>query len=415
MSSEFSSAPLTKCLSLVIDHRGKTPKKLNSDWAKHGYRTVSANNVKFSGLVKEDSIRFLDEKTYKSWMKEEIVPGDLLLTSEAPAGQVFYWDSEEKIAIGQRLFGLRVNSTLDSKYLNYYLQSPTGQFEINKNTTGSTVFGISAKMFDQIIIRYPSKDRQEKIGNLLYSLDKKIEINKKRIDCLEKLSKSLYDYWFVQYDFPNERDLPYKTAGGEMITNDAVGRPIPAGWKTGSLLDIAEYQNGIACQKYRPIGSERLRVIKIREMNDGFSDGTEYVRADIPSKVQIDNGDILFSWSASLDVIMWAGGKGALNQHIFKVTSDKHPKFYYYFELRNYLSHFKMMADTRKTTMGHITQEHLSQSRIVIPPANLLSRFEKIVQPNLDSLIEIKIENEKLLDLKNWLLPLLIGGQVNFS
>lgn len=415
MSNEFTSAPLADCLSLVIDHRGKTPKKMKSDWATAGYRTISANNVKFSGLVKEDSIRFLDEKTYKVWMKEEIIPGDLLLTSEAPAGQVFYWDSPEKIAIGQRLFGLRVNKNLDSKYLNYYLQSPTGQFEINKNTTGSTVFGISAKMFDQIVIRYPSKDKQEKIGNLLYSIDKKIEINKKRIDQLESLSKSLYDYWFVQYDFPNEFDLPYRASGGEMIVDEALGRDIPKGWHVGSLLDIANFQNGIACQKYRPVTEQRLRVIKIREMNDGFSDTTEYVRADIPSKVQIDNGDILFSWSASLDVIMWAGGRGALNQHIFKVTSDKYPKFYYYFELRNYLTHFKMMAETRKTTMGHITLDHLHQSRIVIPPIDLILKFEGFIQPNLDSLINIKIENQKLLDLKNWLLPLLIGGQASID
>ena len=129
--------------------------------------------------------------------------------------------------------------------------------------------------------------------------------------------------------------------------------------------------NGLPCQKYRPTGDEFLRVIKIKEMHEGFSAETELVTPDIPEKAIIENGDILFSWSASLEVMIWSGGKGALNQHIFKVTSEKYPRSFYYFQLVNYLQHFKMIAENRKTTMGHITQDHLEQSRIALPPIEL--------------------------------------------
>jgi type I restriction enzyme S subunit len=121
---------------------------------------------------------------------------------------------------------------------------------------------------------------------------------------------------------------------------------------------------------------------------------------------------VLFSWSASLEVQIWAGGKGALNQHIFKVTSEKYPKSFYYYQLVRYLQHFKMMAENRKTTMGHITQDHLEQSRIVLPPKELTETLETKIKPVLDNIVHNQIENRSLSELRDWLLPMLMNGQV---
>ena len=242
------------------------------------------------------------------------------------------------------------------------------------------------------------------------------------------MAKTLYDYWFVQYEFPDAfgfaqatgtrrlvseaEPKPYKTNGGEIIWNEDLKREIPVGWEVGTLLDIAEYTNGLACQKFRPVDENYLRVIKIREMRDGFTEDSELVRKDIPAKVVVENGDILFSWSASLEVIIWAGGKGGLNQHIFKVTSKKFPKSFYYFQLINYLQHFKMIAENRKTTMGHITQEHLQQSRIIIPPKKLIDELDVKISPILEKRVKIEQENQQLATLRDWLLPMLMNGQV---
>ena len=106
---------------------------------------------------------------------------------------------------------------------------------------------------------------------MLADIDRKIELNRQINDNLEATAKQLYDYWFVQFDFPNEEGKPYKTSGGEMVWNEKLKREIPNGWYCGTLLDIAEYTNGLAGQKYRPTDKSRLPVIKIKEMHDGLS------------------------------------------------------------------------------------------------------------------------------------------------
>jgi type I restriction enzyme S subunit len=247
---------------------------------------------------------------------------------------------------------------------------------------------------------------------ILSALTDKIDLNNRINAELEKMAKTLYDYWFVQFDFPDKNGKPYKSSGGKMAYNAELNREIPEGWGVGTLLDIADYVNGIPCQKYRPNGTEVLKVIKIREMHGGFSPYTELVRPNIPQRAIIENGDVLFSWSASLEVQMWSGGKGALNQHIFKVTSAEYPKSFYYYQLFNYLQHFKMMAENRKTTMGHINQEHLQQSRIVLPPKELTFELEKKIGPIFEEKVNNEVQNQSLSTLRDWLLPMLMNGQV---
>lgn len=232
---------------------------------------------------------------------------------------------------------------------------------------------------------------------------------------LEEMAKQLYDYWFVQFDFPDENGKPYKSSGGKMVWNEKLKREIPEGWSYGSLLDIANYTNGLACQKFRPTGENKLPVIKIKEMHDGFSAETEYVSANIPENVKVYDGDVLFSWSASLEVMLWACGDGGLNQHIFKVTSkNSYPKSFYYYQLLNYIAHFKRMAEARKTTMGHITQEHLQQSLIVLPPdLTIPNQLESRVRPILYQIVMNNQEIIKLTKHRDELLPLLMNGQVN--
>ena len=169
---------------------------------------------------------------------------------------------------------------------------------------------------------------EESIGTFFLNLDQKIRLNEQINQNLEAMAKQLYDYWFVQFDFPNEEGKPYKSSGGKMVWNEKLKREIPDGWNCGNLFEIAVFTNGLACQKFRPKDNEvPLPVIKIREMHDGISVDTEKVTSNIPESVKVYNGDVLFSWSASLEVMLWAYGLGGLNQHIFKVTSEmKIPK-----------------------------------------------------------------------------------------
>lgn len=235
---------------------------------------------------------------------------------------------------------------------------------------------------------------------------------------LEALVKQLYDYWFVQFDFPDENGRPYKSSGGEMMWNSKLKRKIPIGWHCGNLFEIATFTNGLACQKYRPqAGETSLPVIKIREMHDGISSDTEEVSTNISENVKVYNGDVLFSWSASLEVMQWAYGHGGLNQHIFKVTSaNEFPKSFYYFQLLYYVNVFKKMAEARKTTMGHITQDHLEQSTIAIPDDKSIAyEFDNRISPILEQIVKLQEEISALTKQRNELLPLLMNGQVSVN
>ena len=253
---------------------------------------------------------------------------------------------------------------------------------------------------------------------LLYDFNKNEYLCRQINRNLEALAKQLYDYWFVQFDFPNKEGKPYKSSGGKVVWNDALKRNIPEGWHCGNLFEIAKFTNGLACQKFRPkTGETPLPVIKIREMRDGFTADTEEVTPNIPDSVKVFNGDILFSWSASLEVMLWAFGEGGLNQHIFKVTSaNGFPKSFYYYQLLDYVDVFKKMAEARKTTMGHITQDHLQQSTIAIPDdKSIADKFEKQISPVFERIVKLQEEISTLSKQRDELLPLLMNGQASLN
>ena len=277
--------------------------------------------------------------------------------------------------------------------------------------------GLSVNTLSCISMEMPPKEIQDKIADIMLKLDRKIELNRQINDNLEAMAKQLYDYWFVQFDFPNEDGKPYKSSGGAMVYNEKMKREIPQGWHCGTLLDIAEYTNGLACQKYRPTDNNKLPVIKIKEMHDGLSADTEWVKADIPNDVKVFDGDVLFSWSASLEVMLWAYGNGGLNQHIFKVTSKNgYPRSFYFYQLIHYVGIFKQMAEARKTTMGHITQDHLKQSTIALPPnVDIANKLEEKLCPIFDEIVKNNQEIMALTKQRDELLPLLMNGQASVN
>ena len=151
-------------------------------------------------------------------------------------------------------------------------------------------------------------------------------------------------------------------------------------------------------------------------MHEGISSHTARVKATIPQNNIANAGDILFSWSASLEVQRWAGFKSALNQHIFKVIPKKnYTQSYVYHQLRAYIIKFVQLAEARKTTMGHITSDHLRQSVIVLPPENIIRKFSNQIDKIHTEISRINKENQELYQLRNWLLPMLMNGQATIE
>ena len=375
-----------------------------------------------NGVMGNGTLTFVDE--LKGQFKKTIVKDDILFSEIRPANRRFAkvtTKNTKDYVVSTKLMVLRkYNEDVDLEYF-YYCLTNQPFLDILQRRAENRIGSFPQITFDllsEYAFPIPPISEQKRISSVISTLDKKIALNRQINQNLEAMAKQLYDYWFVQFDFPNEEGKPYKSSGGEMLWNDKLKRNIPVGWHCGNLFEIAVLTNGLACQKFRPKDDEMpLPVIKIREMHDGISVDTEEVTSNIPESVKVYNGDVLFSWSASLEVMLWAYGLGGLNQHIFKVTSaNDFPKSFYYFQLLDYVNVFKKMAEARKTTMGHITQDHLQQSAIAIPDnKDIADKFEELISPIFKQIVKLQEEISNLIKQRDELLPLLMNGQITIE
>ena len=184
---------LSEVVETVIDNRGLTPKKLGGDWSDGGYRVISAKNIKNRSLVQEDKIRTIDDSLYSRWMDDDIHRGDIILTSEAPCGETLFWDSDEKIVLGQRLFGIRVKKGYDPYYLFLYLNTRGFQNELSSRMTGTTVQGIRQSELMKCRLYLPSYDVQVAVTKQIKPIDDLIRLNDRINDYLFELCKSLFN------------------------------------------------------------------------------------------------------------------------------------------------------------------------------------------------------------------------------
>ena len=380
----------------------------NFDYRNNCFKeNQSKDNIYYTGGFKEE---FLLEKGDIITPLTEQAIGLLGSTARIPeSGKYIQSQDIAKIDCNESL--------LDKDFAFYLISSACVKQQLSAAAQQTKIRHTSPDKIKECTVWIPSLDIQKRIGRILTDIDNKIAINRQINDNLEAMAKQLYDYWFVQFDFPNEDGKPYKSSGGAMVWNEKLKREIPQGWHCGTLLDIAEYTNGLACQKYRPTDNNKLPVIKIKEMHDGLSADTEWVKTDIPDDVKVFDGDVLFSWSASLEVMLWAYGNGGLNQHIFKVTSKNgYPRSFYFYQLIHYVGIFKQMAEARKTTMGHITQDHLKQSTITLPPnVDIANKLEEKLCPIFDEIVKNNQEIMALTKQRDELLPLLMNGQASVN
>lgn len=272
------------------------------------------------------------------------------------------------------------------KYI-YYVLSTMKQYFHLIGTNGSTMPILNKTMFENVEIEVPEKEIQDKIANILSKLDDKIKLNNEINNNLYEIMKLNFNQWVE-----NLKD-----------------------YELSNLSSIAYYKNGLAMQKYRPLNEVGLPVIKIKEMNSGISSETEKCKSNIDKDVIVNNGDVLFAWSGTLCMTIWSGGKAGLNQHIFKVTSDKYPKWFYYFWTLKHLDNFIQIAAGKTTTMGHIKRGELDSSEVLIPNENELKKMNNIMAPMLDKYISNKVENEMLIKLRDTLLSKLMNGEIDLD
>ena len=282
----------------------------------------------------------------------------------------------------------------DSKFVYYLACSKIIRDVAIKSMVGSSGRQrVQQSVVNNIEFSAPDLDEQEKIASILSSLDDKIELNRAINENLEQQAQGIFKKEFI--------NIP----------------STPIGWEHGNLLEIADYLNGLAMQKFRPQSNEvGVPVLKIKELRQGSCDSSsEFCSTNIKPEYFIYNGDVIFSWSGSLLVDFWCGEKCGLNQHLFKVTSQNYDKWFYYLWTNYHLQKFIAIAADMATTMGHIKREELSKSDVLIPNEEDYIRIGSILQPLYDMIISNRIENRKLASIRDSLLPQLMSGEVDLS
>jgi type I restriction enzyme, S subunit len=308
-------------------------------------------------------------------------------------------------------------------YVGYQLRTERFRQYVMAVRGGSAQPGANAKQLGGFPIQLLPRTAQDEAVEILRAVDDRIALLRETNASLEALAQALFRSWFVDFDpvrgkmegrAPDGMDEATAALFPNALHESEVGL-VPAGWFPAALDQVANFLNGLALQKFPPTGDDDLPVIKIAQLRKGDTVGAEEASRAIKPEYIVEDGDVLFSWSGSLEVEIWCGGQGALNQHLFKVTSSKYPKWFYYLWTRHHLEHFRQVAAGKATTMGHIQRGHLSAAKVVIPSSAVLKAADEAVAPLLAHLINNALMARTLAALRDALLPRLISGELRVN
>lgn len=407
MSSETKLKKEVSVSEIVDIFIGGTPNTSINEYWEGDIPWASAKDVaNCESIYIEKTEKRITQKGVKN-SAAKILPKDtIVITSRGTVGKICMLPFP--MSFNQTCYGLVAKNGVYPLYLFYKLKSMLNQ--IDSLSYGTVFDTITKKTFDDLKFTLPPEMEQRAIASILGSLDDKLALNRSMNSTLEAIGQALFKHWFVELEFPDEEGKPYRSSGGEMVETE-LGE-VPRGWKAKSIDQIADFLNGLAMQKYPTKDEDYLPVIKIRELKQGITESSDKASPDIDKKYIVKDGDILFSWSGSLEVCIWCGGKGALNQHLFKVTSQNYPKWFYYQWIKIYLPEFQHIAEGKATTMGHIQRHHLSNSFVAVPPNEIIENANKILNLLIERYINNAVESNNLIKIRDALLPKLMSGEI---
>lgn len=391
----------------VVDCPHSTP-----EWKSEGVHVIRNFNIKNGTLDFTDGF-YVDEETYQK-RTQRAVPeeSDLVISREAPMGAACIIPKLLKCCLGQRLVLLKINRNMaEPKYVLYAIQSDFVQQQIRRiDQTGSIVSNLNIPDLKSLLVPVPSLPEQKKIAAALSALDDKIALNKKMNQKLEAMAKRLYDYWFVQFDFPDENGRPYKTSGGPMTHNPTLNREIPKGWNNGVLSDVANITMGQSPDgsSYNENGDGILFYQGSTDFGIRFPSVRQYTTA--PTRFA-KKGDILMSVRAPVGAVNIANADCCIGRGLSAMNSKLGSLSHLYFLIDIFKKTFENMS-AAGTTFGSITKDELYALPVIIPSKQVLEKFEKIAKPIFDRQMKIGEEISRLTALRDKLLPLLMNGQV---
>ena len=325
----------------------------------------------------------------------------------------------------QRTYILTAKHDYDIDFIYYSLKLELKR--LKEKSQGSQTKFLTMPILNSIVLRKLNKTLQQKIASVLTALDSKIELNNRINAELESMAKMLYDYWFVQFDFPDKKGKPYKTSGGKMVWNEELKREIPEGWVVKLLRTEIEIQRGISYTS-KEINGDGIPMINLNSFNlDGTykSEGVKTYSGKFSEKNIVKSGDLLI---AATDVTRNADiiGRAILvpdyykehlvfSMDIAKILSESIPYSFLMmlFNSAHYHNYIKWFATG--TIVLHLNLDGVNRYQTELPPTNLMKQFDDFYLPIANRIYMTAKENEKLTKLRDWLLPMLMNGQVKVN
>lgn len=388
---------LESLCSEIIDCPHSTPK-----WLDEGIPVVRNYNL-VDGHIDTSNLSYVDESTYLDRIKRaKPEEGDIIISREAPMGVVGIVPKGFKCCLGQRLVLLKVDrSKCDPQYLLYALLSNIVQVQIHRiDLTGSIVSNLNIPDMKKLLIPMVNEN-MDKVGGYLQSIDSKISNNNAIAQQLEAMAKTIYDYWFLQFEFPNEEGKPYRSSGGRMIWNKELQQEIPEGWTSTRLKDI--------------IVENPKSKIKVSDVkNDGeipfFTSG-----ADILSTNEsiVSGLNCYLNTGGNADVKYYYG-EASYSTDTWCITAENETKYILPFVL-NKIKPSMDKVFFQGTGLRHLQKNLLREYQFCFPDSNVVKEFSKLASDIFKKQHYLLEENKKLESLKQFLLPFLMNGQVTIN
>ena len=390
-------------------------------------RTRQRGDCSISLISSQKSVLFLVSLGYLGKVGDKISqPGDVVFTSKGTVGRLaLVRETTPRFVYAPQICFWRTldPALLDGRWLYYWMFGKEFGQQMSA-VKGQTDMADYVSLGDQrrMEVRLPPIYEQHAIAGVLGALDDKIEQNRQTAGKLERLARAIFRAWFVDFEpvkakaagadsFPSMPQHVFDSLPTRFVDSE-IG-PVPEGWEVKAIERLAMFLNGLALQKYPPRGDGNdLRVIKIAQLRRGSTEGADWANSDVSDEYIVHDGDLLFSWSGTLEASLWFGGKGALNQHLFKVTSARYPHWFCLLWIRQHLPWFRVIAASKATTMGHIKRSHLQEAQVVVPTPDILREADANIGSLYRLYEQLMIETRNLEKLRDFLLPNLLSKRV---
>ncbi|EGF22316.1 hypothetical protein HMPREF9395_0052 [Streptococcus sanguinis SK1058] len=402
---------------IAISQTGPFGSQLHEeDYVSEGTPIVTVEHLGDTNFTHQN-LPFVSEADTKRLSKYILIEGDIVFSRVGSIDRNVYVDkNHEGWMFSGRCIRVRADKNkVNPRYLSYYFKQNSFKKMMMNLAVGATMPSLNTKIMNSIELDLLPRENQDKIANILSAIDDKIQINNQINQELEAMAKTLYDYWFVQFDFPDQNGKPYKSSSGKMVYNPELKREIPEGWGVTKLNEVVDLISGYPFSSNDYVTSGKYKLYTIKNVQDGYTvdkvdNYLDFLPSNMSDECQLRRGDLIMSLTGNVGRVgMVCEDDVLLNQRVLKLNpiNKTHKSFIYSF-FRSDVTKAHLENMSTGTSQKNLSPIDIGNMMIPFPSESLLSKF----LDNLNMLENNLVENQQLTQLRDWLLPMLMNGQV---